>query len=84
MPPIAALAAKESKPGRFPGILQARCPKTLPNIIERVAQSLCMTPSEYIRRSVFERLLRDGFKIEIELQQYALVENGDVSGRDRA
>jgi len=75
----AALAAKESKPGRFPNLLQARCPNTLPPIIERVAQSLCMTPSEYIRRSVVERLLLDGFKIEIEPQQYALVENGSLA-----
>ena len=57
---IAALAAKESKPGRFPNLLQARCPKTLPPIIERVAQSLCMTASEFIRRSVIERLRADG------------------------
>jgi hypothetical protein len=60
MPAIAALAAKESKPSRFPDLLQARCPRALPSIIERVAQSQCMTPSEYIRRSVFERLRADG------------------------
>ena len=55
-----ALAAKESKPGRFPNVLQARCSKTLPPLIEHAAQSQCMTPSEYIRRSVFERLKADG------------------------
>ncbi len=55
-----ALAAKESKPGRFPNLLQARCPKTLPPLIELAAESLCMTPSEYIRRSVIERLRADG------------------------
>ncbi len=75
----AASAAKEAKPGRFPNLLQARCPKTLPPLIERAAQSQCMTPSEYIRRSVVERLLLDGFKIEIEPQQYALVENGSLA-----
>jgi hypothetical protein len=70
----AALAAKESKPGRFPGILQARCPKTLPPIIERVAQSLCMTPSEYIRRSVIERLRADG----IDLRRMASQDAGSL------
>jgi hypothetical protein len=55
-----ALAENEPKPGRFPKLLQARCPKTLPPLIERAAQSQCMTPSEYIRRSVFERLKADG------------------------
>lgn len=74
-----ALAANESKPGRFPNLLQARCPQTLPPIIERAAQSQCMTASEYIRRSVVERLLLDGFKIDIEPQQYALVENGSLA-----
>jgi hypothetical protein len=72
-------ASAESAPGRFPNLLQARCPKTLPRIIERAAQSQCMTASEYIRRSVVERLLHDGFKIDIEPQQYALVENGAVA-----
>jgi hypothetical protein len=38
-----------------------------------------MTSSQYIRRSVVERLLRDGFKIDIEPQQYALVENGSLA-----
>jgi hypothetical protein len=50
----------ESKPGRFPDLLQARCPTALPPLIERAAQRQCMTPSEYIRRSVFERLKADG------------------------
>jgi hypothetical protein len=50
----------ESKPGRFPDLLQARCPTALPPLIEKAAQRQCMTPSEYIRRSVFERLKADG------------------------
>jgi hypothetical protein len=45
---------------RFPDTLQARCPETLPPLIERAAQRQCMTPAEYIRRSVFERLKADG------------------------
>jgi hypothetical protein len=74
-------ASAESKSGHFPNILQARCPRTLPPIIERAAQSQCMTAREYIRRSVVERLLQDGFKIDIVPQQYALVENGALALR---
>jgi hypothetical protein len=70
----AALATKESKPGRFPSLLQARCPKTLPAIIERAAQSQCMTPSEYIRRSVIEGLRADG----IDLRQMASRDAGSL------
>jgi hypothetical protein len=45
---------------RFPDLLQARCPEALPPLIERAAQRQCMSPAEYIRRSVFERLKADG------------------------
>jgi hypothetical protein len=72
-------ASGETKPARFPNLLQARCPETFLPLIERAAQSQCMSASEYIRRSVVERLLQDGFKIEIEPQQYALVENGSLA-----
>jgi hypothetical protein len=50
----------ESKPGRFPELLHTRCPRALPSLIETAAQRQCMTPSEYIRRSIFERLKADG------------------------
>jgi hypothetical protein len=82
MSAIAALAAKEAKPGRFPNLLQARCPSAIPPLIELAAQSRCMTPSEYIRRCVIERLRADGFNIEP--QQYALVENGSLALVGRA
>ena len=45
---------------RFPDVLHVRCPANLPNVIERAAQRQLMTPSEYVRRSVFERLTADG------------------------
>jgi len=45
---------------RFPELLHVRCSEALPPLIERAAQRQCMTPSEYIRRSVFERLKADG------------------------
>jgi hypothetical protein len=50
----------ESKPGRFPELLRVRCPRPLPALIERTAERQCMSPSEYIRRSLFERLRADG------------------------
>jgi hypothetical protein len=50
----------ESKPGRFPDLLQVRCPSTLPPLIERAAQSRCMTPSEYMRRCFVDGLKADG------------------------
>jgi hypothetical protein len=50
----------ESKPGRFPKLLHVRCPDPLPALIERTAERQFMTPSEYIRRSIFERLKADG------------------------
>ena len=45
---------------RFPGLIKARCPANLPDAIEAAAHRQLMTPSEYIRRSVFERLKADG------------------------
>jgi hypothetical protein len=53
------MSGTPQKSGRFPELL-ARCPTSLPPLIESVAQRQCMTPSEYIRRSVFERLKADG------------------------
>ena len=44
----------------FPGMLHVRCPAVLPEVIEATAQRQLMTPSEYIRRSVFDRLKADG------------------------
>ena len=51
--------APESR-GRFPGLLQVRCPADLPDLIEAAAQRQLMTPSEYLRRSLFEKLRADG------------------------
>ena len=45
---------------RFPEMIHVRCPANLPKVIESTAQRQLMTPSEYIRRSVFERLKADG------------------------
>jgi hypothetical protein len=44
----------------FTGNLQIRCPKTLPVAIEKAASKSMMTASEYVRRSVIDRLRADG------------------------
>jgi hypothetical protein len=44
----------------FTGNLQIRCPKTLPVAIEKAASRHLMTSSEYVRRSVIDRLKADG------------------------
>lgn len=44
----------------FTGNLQIRCPKTLPVAIEKAAAQHLMTASEYVRRSVIDRLKADG------------------------
>jgi hypothetical protein len=44
----------------FTGCLQVRCPKALPVAIEQAAAQHLMTASEYVRRSVIDRLKTDG------------------------
>ena len=44
----------------FSGNLQIRCPKALPVAIEQAAAQRLMTASEYVRRSVIDRLKADG------------------------
>ena len=45
---------------RFTDILRVRCPPILPPAIDRAAAQNLMTASEYVRRSVIERLKADG------------------------
>ena len=54
------MAAQNPDSPTFTSRLFVRCPSALPLAVERAAVSQCMTPSEYIRRSVFERLKADG------------------------
>jgi hypothetical protein len=44
----------------FTGNLQIRCPEALPLAIEKAASKSLMTSSEYVRRSVIDRLKADG------------------------
>jgi hypothetical protein len=57
------LAARKSAPGesaRFTDSLRIRCPASLPGAIDRAATKNLMTSSEYVRRSVIDRLRADG------------------------
>jgi hypothetical protein len=45
---------------RFTESLRIRCPIALPRAIDKAAARNLMTPSEYVRRSVIDRLRADG------------------------
>ena len=45
---------------RFTDSLRVRCPPSLPVAIDLAAAKALMTPSEYVRRSVIDRLEADG------------------------
>lgn len=55
--------AERARPSRFTRNLYVRCPAVLPAVVESAAQRQCMTSSEYVRRSVVERLSADGFDV---------------------
>lgn len=57
----------KSEQATFSGSVRFRCPSVLPVAIERGAARNLMTASEYVRRSVIERLKADG----IDLAQLA-------------
>jgi hypothetical protein len=54
-------AGDGARPSRFTRNLYVRCPAVLPPAVSTAAQRQCMTSSEYVRRSVVERLRVDGF-----------------------
>ena len=45
---------------RFTSQLFLRCPDELPAAVKVAARKQCTTPSDYVRRSIFERLKADG------------------------
>jgi hypothetical protein len=47
---------------KFTEELRVRCPRHLSPLIERAAERRCQKPSEFIRMSIVERLMADGFK----------------------
>jgi hypothetical protein len=52
--------ADSENSGLFTNRMFVRCPSTLPSAVERAAAQNLMTSSEYVRRSVIERLKADG------------------------
>jgi hypothetical protein len=52
--------ADSENSGLFTNRMFVRCPSTLPLAVERAAARNLMTSSEYVRRSVIERLKADG------------------------
>src|SRR6266852_4386026 len=59
---------------RFTESLRIRCPASLPAAIDTAAARNLMTASEYVRRSVIERLRADG----IDLEHAASVDAGSL------
>ena len=55
----------------FTGTLQVRCPATLPVAIEQAAAQNLMTASEYVRRSVIDRLKADGVSLQPQIERVA-------------
>jgi hypothetical protein len=52
--------ADSENSGLFTNRMFVRCPSTLPLAVERAAARQLMTSSEYVRRSVIDRLKADG------------------------
>ncbi|SHN66507.1 hypothetical protein [Bradyrhizobium erythrophlei] len=48
---------------RFTDLIRVRCPPALPVAIDTAAARHLMTASEYVRRSVIDRLRADGIQI---------------------
>jgi len=56
-----ALRKSHDDAARFTDSLRIRCPASLPAAIDTAAARNLMTASEYVRRSVIDRLKADGF-----------------------
>lgn len=56
---MAAVSSRKSD-SLYPERFELRLPKVLPRAIETAAARNLMTPSEYVRRSVIDRLRADG------------------------
>ena len=54
------MAKNSENSGLFTNRMFVRCPSSLPLAVERAAARHLMTSSEYIRRSIIERLATDG------------------------
>jgi hypothetical protein len=57
---MGAALRKSDDSTRFTDSLRVRCPPSLPVAIDKAASRHLTTSSEYIRRSVIDRLVADG------------------------
>ena len=57
------MPVKRRRAARFTGRIIVRCQISLVAAINRAADKSLMTPSEYIRRSVIDRLKADGVRL---------------------
>jgi hypothetical protein len=79
-----ALRKHPDDAARFTDSLRIRCPASLPVAIDTAAARKLMTPSEYVRRCVIERLEADGIEIATIAPrdaEYALVAGDRVLTR---
>ena len=67
----AALRKSPEDPSRFTDDLRIRCPAALPPAINRAAALNLMTASEYVRRSVIDRLKADGVPLQPPIERVA-------------
>jgi hypothetical protein len=65
----AALSKSDST--RFSDSIRVRCPPSLPFAIDKAATRHLMTSSEYVRRSVIDRLKADGVKFQPAIDEVA-------------
>jgi hypothetical protein len=57
---MSAALRKSNNAMRFTDSLRVRCPPSLPTAIDKAAAKRLMSPSEYVRRSIIDRLKADG------------------------
>jgi hypothetical protein len=57
---------------RFTESLRIRCPSALPLAIDKAAARHLMTASEYVRRSVIDRLKADGIDLSAATENVAV------------
>jgi hypothetical protein len=58
-----ALRKSTDAASRFTDSIRIRCPASLPVAIDKAASRHLMSSSEYIRRSVIDRLVSEGIEV---------------------
>jgi hypothetical protein len=70
---MGAALSKSDESKRFTDSLRVRCPPSLPAAIDFAAAKSLMTASEYIRRSVIDRLRADGVDPSLQANDNSLL-----------